>query len=231
MTATSYPGFAGAMRETTAPLWRAILAHPLVTAIGDGSLSADRFEFYLRQDYVYLVDFSRVLALAAAKAPDEETTAFFSSLLQTTIGVEMEIHRTTSAAFGIGARDLERTEPALVTAAYTSTLLRTAYEGTFGDITAALLPCAAGYVEIASQLEERGLPEEPHLRAWIEAYASPEMKEIAGRLVAIMDRCAESGSAADRERWHRLYRMSARFELLFFEMAWEKSHWPESVTA
>ncbi|HEY5190642.1 MAG TPA: hypothetical protein VII77_01550, partial [Candidatus Deferrimicrobium sp.] len=52
------------LREKTDPLWETIFHHPFVKGIGDGTLSRDRFEFYLKQDYVYLIDFSRVFALA-----------------------------------------------------------------------------------------------------------------------------------------------------------------------
>ena len=48
----------------------AILAHPFITGVGDGTLAVERFKHYVRQDYVYLIDYSRVLALASAKAPD-----------------------------------------------------------------------------------------------------------------------------------------------------------------
>jgi len=53
-------GFYGEIRRKTDPLWKRVSDHPFVRGIGDGTLSADRFEFYLKQDYVYLIDFSRV---------------------------------------------------------------------------------------------------------------------------------------------------------------------------
>ena len=37
--------------------------------IGDGSLAEDRFRLYLRQDYVFLIDYGRLLALGAVRAP------------------------------------------------------------------------------------------------------------------------------------------------------------------
>ena len=55
-------------REDTAALWSAVLDHPFVRGIGAGDLTRDRFEFYLKQDYIYLIEFGRVLALASAKA-------------------------------------------------------------------------------------------------------------------------------------------------------------------
>ena len=86
------PPFSRELRERTDPLWQAIFEHPFVTGIGDGTLSQHRFEFYLKQDYVYLVDFSRVFALAAAKAWTLPDMGTFATLLNVTQNTEMEGH-------------------------------------------------------------------------------------------------------------------------------------------
>ncbi len=225
------PDFAAEARSRSDGLWRAIHGHPFVRGIGDGTLSRDRFEFYLRQDYAYLVDFARVLSLAAAKADSLEEMRFFAGLAQATLDEEMELHRRTCADLGIDAGELERTQPALVTSAYTAFLLRACYEGPLADIVAVLTPCAAGYVEVAERLRDRGLPDDPHYRDWIETYASADMVEVAGWLGRQLDRHAAGSSLAERDRWRRLYETSTRFELLFFQMAWERSSWPECVPA
>jgi thiaminase/transcriptional activator TenA len=224
-------GFSEEMRWATASLWSEIHSHPFVKGIGEGDLSKERIAYYLRQDYLYLVDFARVLALAAAKAPDLPTMTRFSGLLETTLAMEMDLHRRTCAAFGIGAEELERTQPSLVTSAYTAMLLRTCYEGPMSDIAAALLPCAAGYVEIACALRDAGLPEAGFCRDWIETYTSEEMQEAARWLAGLVDAGAEHAPAADRSRWLLLYRTSAWFEYLFFESAWAKEPWPHAVPA
>lgn len=226
-----FEGFAGEARAATEALWQQIHAHPFVRAIGDGTISRDRFEFYLRQDYVYLIDFSRLLAIATAKSEDFEDMRFFSRLLETTIHTEMDIHRRTCERFGIDAGELERTEPSLVTSAYTGAMLRTAYEGPVSDEVAALLPCYAGYVEIAERLRDAGLPEAVHCRDWIASYTSPEMREIVEWLIGRMNRYAAGASAGDRKRWLDLYREGTRFELVFFQMAWEMTTWPASARA
>lgn len=221
--------FAARLREDHAELWTAIHAHPFVLGIGDGSLPREVFAFYLRQDYVYLDGFSRVLALAAAKAPTGEDQRRFTALLALTVEEEMELHRRTCAAFGVERARLEATEASMITQAYASFLLRTSHEGSFEDLLAALLPCAAGYVEIARELASRGLPSVAHLRDWIETYTAPDMVELVGWLEARFDaRCADS-SPAQRARWSDLYRTSARFELLFFDMAWRGETWPAIV--
>jgi thiaminase/transcriptional activator TenA len=217
------------MRARTDAVWRAIHAHPFVRGIGEGTLSRDRFRFYLEQDYLYLVDFGRVAALAAAKAGTVDEMRQFSTLLDATLSREMELHRGACTSLGLDAAALERTDPALVTAACASTLLRVCYEGRLSDIVAALLPCEAGYVEIAARLRERGQPPSGYCRDWIEAYGSAEMRALAESLTRQMDAAAAGSAPADRERWLALYRTSARLELSFFDMSWERSPWPACV--
>jgi thiaminase (transcriptional activator TenA) len=209
-------------RGKTGPLWEAIFRHPFVKGIGDGTLPRDRFEFYLKQDYVYLIDFSRVLALASAKSRTLPDMGTFAALLHATLNTEMALHRKICAAFGIAEEELARTRKSPVTSAYTDLLVRTAYEGGFSDILAVLLPCACGYVEIGTRLKSEGLPEDRFYRDWIEAYSSPEFREFADGLIGRMNEEAADAPAQRREHWHRLYESSARYEYLFFDMSWKK---------
>ncbi|MBD3297515.1 MAG: thiaminase II [candidate division Zixibacteria bacterium] len=217
------------MRKAADPIWAAVLAHPFVQGIGDGSLSRDRFEFYLKQDYAYLIDFGRVLAMAAAKGDTLNDMQTFSALVESTLHSEMELHRRTCSDYGISAEQLEQTVPGLITTSYTSFLLRACYEGDFRDVLAVLLPCAAGYCEIAAHLKERGTPDHKHYRDWIDTYTAPEMIEVTNW---IQDRLDELGAGAPEHRfgrWTRLYENSARLELMFFDMSWRKELWPDPI--
>jgi thiaminase/transcriptional activator TenA len=222
--------FINELRTNTDTLWQAIHGHAFVRGIGDGTLSRDRFEFYLKQDYPYLIDFSRVLGVTTAKAETVNEMRQLASLLEVTLTREMELHRRTCAELGIEPADLERTETGLITTAYSAFLLRTCYEGCLSDILAALLPCEAGYVEIAHKLREQGLPATPYYRDWIETYTSSEMIAIAEWLTMRLNSLAEDMAETARQRCARLYQTSTRFELLFFDMVWEKTLWPACVT-
>jgi thiaminase/transcriptional activator TenA len=216
-------------RERSARLWRSILTHPFITGLGSGELSRERFEHYLKQDYFYLAEFSRVLALASAKSDELSDMGYLAGLLHATFAVEMDLHRRTCADFGIDARTLEGVAPSFVTTAYANMLVRTCYEGRLADMLAALLPCEAGYAEIASLLRERGLPSSPHYRDWIETYSSAEFREFAAWVAGRFDQLARDAREREVERWYRLYLTSARFELLFFEMSWTLESWPRVV--
>ena len=87
----------------------AMAFHPFVQGIGDGTLPLARFKHFITQDYVYLVDFARCLALAAAKAPDLETMSWFARSVDYILNTEMELHRSYCAQFGITEAELDAT--------------------------------------------------------------------------------------------------------------------------
>ncbi len=61
--------FTDELREAAEPIWAAQHTHPVVRGIGDGTLDPDRFRSYIRQDYLFLIEYGRLLALASARSP------------------------------------------------------------------------------------------------------------------------------------------------------------------
>ncbi len=153
-------GFIADIERQSQSMRQAILTHPFVTGVGDGTLPVEKFKYYVAQDYVYLIDFSRVLALASARAPRLEDMSWFAGLLDETLNVEMALHRSYCEEFGISSEELEATPASPTTIAYTSFLLKTAHQGSFGELVASLLPCQWGYWEIGDHLSKRGLPKQ-----------------------------------------------------------------------
>ena len=151
-------GFCDYIEHAALPVRQAILAHPFVAGVGDGTLPMDKFKHYVLQDYLYLIDYSRVLALASARAPDLESMGWFAKLLDETLNTEMELHRSYCAEFGITREELDATRGAPTTVGYTSYLLKVAYQGTFPELVAGLLPCQWGYWEIGEHLAGLGKP-------------------------------------------------------------------------
>jgi hypothetical protein len=115
------------------------LAHPVVRGIGAGTLDEERFRRWLVQDYLFLLDYVRLFALAAARAPDAGTLGRLVDLAHVTFHDELSLHRAYAARFGIAERDLETAAKSPVCAAYTDFLLRTAATGDFAETVAALL--------------------------------------------------------------------------------------------
>jgi len=220
-------GFIDEIEERSLPLRRSILAHPFVSEVGQGALAVEKFKFYMAQDYVYLIDYSRVLALAAARVLDLETMSWFAGLLDETLNTEMALHRNYCAGFGITPEELEATQAAPSTVAYTSFLLKTAHQGSFGELAASLLPCQWGYWEIGEHLAGKGMPTNaPLYSAWIEMYSSDEFRDWASYLRRLTGRLGDEAGAPERVAMETAYVTSLRLEYQFWDMAYNLEEWP-----
>ena len=218
--------FADDIERESLPIRQAILAHPFVAGVGAGTLETARFKHYVLQDYVYLIDYSRVLALAAAKAPDLPTMGWFARLLDETLNREMDLHRRYCAQFGIDRSELESTLAAPTTVAYTSYLLRLAQQGSFAELVAGLLPCQWGYWEIGDHLARQGEPANAPLYCqWIQMYADPEFAALADQLRNRANRLGESAGPIELTAMGQAYLTSLRFEYRFWDMAYNLEDW------
>ena len=200
------------LRRAAAPVWDAQLAHPFVRGLGDGTLPEAAFRFYIRQDYVFLIDYGRLLALGAARAPRLEWMRRFGGLAQSVLETEMELHREFAARWGVSVAELENERPAPATAAYCDFLLRTAALGDFGELVAAVAPCMWAYAEIGTALAASGPAE--RYREWIDMYASAEFGELAGWARELLD-----AVPGDPERMRAAFVTSSEHELAFWESA------------
>jgi thiaminase (transcriptional activator TenA) len=210
--------FSAELRLAADPIWQAQHDHPFVRGLGDGTVDARRLERWVRQDYLFLVEYCRLFGLAAARAPDLATLRRFAELLHTTAVTEMELHRSYARSLGITEAELESEEMAPVTRAYTDFLLRTAAMADFAELASALLPCMWGFNEIGLRLAERGRPADERCAAWIDAYSDPAFTELAAWCRDLVDRIAADAGPAVRARMREAFLVSSLHELAFWDV-------------
>jgi thiaminase/transcriptional activator TenA len=208
------------LRAAAAEVWDAQHAHPFVRGIGDGTLDEERFRFYVRQDYLFLIDYGRLLALGAARAPGVAEMRRFAGLAQGVLETEMALHVGFAQRWGISAAELESEPLAPATRGYCDFLLRTAALGDFAELCAALLPCMWGYAEIGSALATAGPPDHPGYTAWIATYADPEFQALAQWARELTDGAGVDAGPAALARMHAAFRTSSELELAFWQAAW-----------
>src|SRR5881397_1082233 len=168
-------------------IYAAILKHPFLTGLTDGSLARESFRFYAVQDALYLRDFARALSLAAARAPRDEWIIMFNEHAAGALRVERALHESFFREFELGPGDVAATPLAPTNLAYTSYLLAVAYAAPFWEALAALLPCYWIYWEVGKELERLGSPDPLYAR-WIGTYASKEFGSVVG---AVLDAANE----------------------------------------
>lgn len=193
----------------------AINALGFVQSLGDGSLPADQFAYYLQQDALYLRDYSRVLARASSLAPTEAEQLFWAGSAQNCLEVESELHRTWLAGRGETARQ------GPVTKAYVDHLLAAAAHASYPVLVAALLPCFWLYAHVGTALHAQwagsGAGRAHAYADWIETYADPAFAEATARAIAYADSAFAEASARDRAAMMEAFEASAWYEHEFFD--------------
>jgi len=216
----------------TADLWRsiepvyaAILGHPFVAGLTDGSLPRPSFQFYAVQDALYLREFARALSIAAARAPRDEWIIMFNEHAAGALKVERELHEGFFKEFGLGPGDVASTPLAPTNLAYTSYLLAVAHTAPFHEAVAALLPCYWIYWEVGKALERSGSPDPLYTR-WIGTYASTEFGSVVEAVLDCADALARDLKPAEREAMKRHFITASRYEWMFWDMGLRRETWP-----
>jgi len=206
-------------------IYGAILAHPFVTGLADGSLPHDAFAFYVVQDALYLQRYADALALVASRAPDAAGTEMFARHAAGVIAVEQTLHGSLLASLGIDPATAATAEPAPTTLAYTSYLLATINGGSYAEGVGAVLPCYWIYWEVGRELLRRGSPDKRYQR-WIDMYGGEEFGEIVRGVLAVANGLGPGLAPGERGRVHRHFRTSSRYEWMFWDMGYQKQSWP-----
>ena len=211
-----------ALHQAAAPVWEKCLNHPFVTGIGDGSLPVEKFRYFMLQDYLYLFDYARVFALGVVKARDPELMRTFAANVEAILNGEMKIHRAYMARLGITEEQVFAVQPALDNLSYTHYMLSVANTGTPVEIVASILACSWSYAEIGQALAKLpGAMEHPFYGEWVRSYAGEEYAAMNQGLIDLMNHLAENVSDEQLEHLKEIFVNCSRYELGFWDMAWE----------
>jgi thiaminase/transcriptional activator TenA len=213
--------FTGQLWESVRPTYEAILMHPFITELADGSLGRDRFAFYMKQDALYLQDFARALAITGTRAPEADQTEAFLGFAHGAISVERLLHGTYFEEFGVSL-DVDQSPACL---AYTQFLLARAATGSYAESVAALLPCFWIYREVGLAIVRRATANNPY-RRWIDTYSGEAFGQTVERAIAITEAVGASAPEAERVAMRCGFDRSARLEWLFWDSAYRLESWP-----
>jgi thiaminase (transcriptional activator TenA) len=219
--------FSERLVEKLQPIWRQNHSHSFVQELGAGTLDQEKFRFYMIQDYLYLIDYSKMFALGAVKATELEDMMVFSDVLQATVHGEMDLHRQYAARFGISEKELENAEPSPITLAYTHYMLHSGQNGTLAELVAALLPCAWSYWEIGKELAEiPGAKDHELYGDWVRMYSSEEFGQSAKWCIDLLDKLSDGKPESELVQLEKIFLNTTRFEYMFWDMAYNKQMWP-----
>ncbi len=215
------------LRLSALALWQRQFQHPFVVALGNGSLARANFEFYIRQDALFLDELTKTFAYAATKTSDHAEMEQFGKLFLNTLLVEASLHQRYGERFGLTPTEMASTLMAPTNYAYTRHLLFVAASGTLPELLTAILPCAWIYAEVGRHLVGSTPAAADHPYAdWLATYVSPDFDAVGRWIRERLDARAVFLTAQEEARLHEIFLTSTRYEWLFWEMAWHLEEWP-----
>lgn len=212
------------------PIWASYMDHPFIVGLGDGTLDEEKFKHWLKQDYIYLIEYARLFSIGAAKATNLKMMTSYADLANGTLHTEMALHRAYAKQFNISEEELEQTEPAQTTVAYTSYMLNLAQQGGIENVIAAILTCTWSYNYIGLKLAKMdGATDHPLYGEWVKMYASDEFDAFKEECVELMDEVAKGKTEEELAILEDIVVKTSYYEYMFWEMAEKLETWPVPV--
>jgi len=212
------------LKDKNVNVWLYYTKHEFVQKLANDSLHENCFLNYLKQDYLFLIQFSKAWSLAILKSDNLEEMKIAASTVNELINFEMELHISLCEKYGISKLDLENTEEKNENIAYTRYVLELGYSGDFLDLLSALAPCVLGYGEIGLNLQNSN-PKISMYKKWIETYSSSEYQSVClnvGKLIDKSFKLRLGENYTNTYKWNKaslIFKKATSLEVDFWNMA------------
>ncbi|MBX9585928.1 MAG: TenA family protein [Gammaproteobacteria bacterium] len=202
--------------EKVAPIYKAVIQHPFNQELMKGTLSQEKFIYYIEQDILFLNELSGCLALIASKIQPEHSNTFLE--LAHSVSLDSE---AISKQYRIDTEECKKNHKlSRATLSYTSYLWRTSAVDPVEVAVAAILPSYWVYYESNVNLSQSVSANNPYL-SWIERFTTKEFDAEVKTVIAIFDALAENTTEENRKKMLEAFCKSAMLEWHFWNDVYE----------
>ena len=205
-------------------IYSSILSMQFIQELEQGLLSQKVFQYYIIQDGIYLGEFSRALAIIAAKAPTSELQLQFARNAQDAIAVERGLHEEFFAEFKIPKKIALASQASPTCLNYTNFLLATAYQYSFPVSVAAVLPCFWIYLEVGKHIYRQANKVNPYQK-WIDTYVDVDFETSVKDVIEVANIMATKVATAELELMNQVFYRASQFEWMFWDSAYNLETW------
>lgn len=197
------------------PIYAAILQHPFMRELINGNLSLDIFQYYLKQDAIYLQRYSQILTIIGEKLLQPEFSQMFLRFSKAALLEAENLHAKI-----LTDKFSEEGEISPCCQAYTDYLLDLAHLDDVAVAVAAVLPCFWIYQKLGTYIATTVNLENHAYASWIKTYSAPEFLQDTNSVIAIVDQMSVSASAHTQEKMLQAFIQASRYEWMFWDSAY-----------
>ena len=194
---------------------------PFVKELAKGSLSKEKFQFYMAQDSLYLEHFGRALAIIGARAYNINDVLSYMRFAENAIVVENALHESYLKDFDV--KEKGKMQP--VCHHYVHFLKSTAALDAVEIAMAAVLPCFWIYQKVGDYIYEYKKTDNNPYKKWIDTYSGEEFALAVRQAIEICDRTAEATTPEIRAKMTEAFITATQMEYYFWQAAYEQKSW------
>ncbi|MEA3375168.1 MAG: hypothetical protein U9R72_03080 [Chloroflexota bacterium] len=199
--------------------WQKMLAHPFLAETAKGAIPDERFANWVQQDYIFVRESIRFLALLIPRAPVADRKTLSDGI--SAFHQELRVFEAMATEHGIG---LEGVEPAPTNLAYINFLLTTAAFDPYEAAYTALYTGEKAYLD--SWLSVKQAEESPSKwQAFIDQWTSDAFQQWVTSLAQDVNALAQRASETLRAQMERRFVDGLRYEYEFWDLAYHGESW------
>ena len=196
--------------------WSEYTNHKFLSDLVNNKLPDRNFKNYLVQDYVFLQQFLKILALSVCKSNSFEEINRSVNFIKG-IDLEIKLHTSYCKKWKISLKSLNNIKVESANSAYTDHVLSVGKNGNNLDIFSCLAPCIIGYGEIGFKLSKIKNWKKSKYSSWIKMYSSKEYQQVAKDNIDYLDILFKKNKNKNMNKLEKNFKKSTILEKRFWE--------------
>ena len=196
--------------------WSEYTDHKFLSNLVNNKLPDKNFKKYLVQDYIFLQQFLKILALSVYKSNSFEEINRSVNFIKG-IDQEIKLHVSFCKKWKIPLKSLNNIKVERANSAYTDHVLNVGKNGNNLDIFSSLSPCIIGYGEIGFKLSKIKNWKKSKYSSWIKMYSSKEYQQVAKDNINYLDILFKNNKNKNLNKLKSNFKKSTILERNFWE--------------
>ena len=196
--------------------WSEYTDHKFLSNLVNNKLPDKNFKKYLVQDYIFLQQFLKILALSVYKSNSFEEINRSVNFIKG-IDQEIKLHVSFCKKWKIPLKSLSNIKVERANSAYTDHVLNVGKNGNNLDIFSSLSPCIIGYGEIGFKLSKIKNWKKSKYSSWIKMYSSKEYQQVAKDNIDYLDILFKNNKNKNLSKLKSNFKKSTILERNFWE--------------
>lgn len=208
---------------------RVIEETPHMQDILKGTMSLERFRFQIKQNYQYLMDYTRCWAVGFSKCTCFDEMQQWYQIMKNTMEGTVMMNRTFWAEqIGVSLEEMDAVIEAPGKRSYTSFQLMCAEQGRLAECMMALFPCNILYRFFGEDLLPKcTLPKDNMYYQWLEFYTSEEYVAKTDNEIGMVNKLCAHTTEREQARLLEIFATSCNYEILQWQdMYHNMTTWP-----